>query len=198
MTAGDIGLVYPSLPLQHLILVAFLSLSVHHTSVRHTSILPPTIFSVYESLEYLISTHHFHSAVTLDPFISASYMKANGGNQFWLLWSSLSLKASNCPFRLLRHCSWASPVVHSDYKTLAIYAGDARSFRWRHPRLLEKQSVNSHHSRRHCSSLSFAASTASDTSSLISLSIPSHRRHAFGGIPFRPQQYFPCMKASSI
>jgi len=54
------------------------ALSVCHTSVRHTSILPPTIFC----LKYLISTHHFHSAVTFDPIISASYMKANGGSQF--------------------------------------------------------------------------------------------------------------------
>ena len=29
-------------------------------------------------------------------------------------------------------------VVHSDYETLAIYAGDARSFLQRHPRLIEK------------------------------------------------------------
>jgi len=69
---------------------------------------------------------------------------------------------------------WTSSVVHSDYETLAIYAGDARSFRWLHPCLLEKQSVNSHHSRRHCPSLSFAASTASDTSTILVIVCPSY------------------------
>jgi len=110
ITAGDIVLVYPLLSLQHLILVALLSLSQHRcpSYIWWYPISTPTLLAVYESFKYLISTHHFHSAVTLVPFISASYMKANGGSQFWLLRSSLPLKASNCPFRLLRHCSWAA------------------------------------------------------------------------------------------
>ena len=102
MTAGDIGLVHPSLTLQHLILVALLSLSQHRCPYRHIGVMPPVVV-------------HFDSNITcrvwksrLFPFQLITFLRQSFLilSSLLYIWKPTEVVNSDSSITILRHCSW--------------------------------------------------------------------------------------------
>jgi len=109
MTAGDIGLVHPSLTLQHLILVALLSLSQHRCPYRHIGVMPPVVV-------------HFDSNITcrvwksrLFPFRLITFLRQSFLilSSLLYIWKPTEVVNSDSSITILRHCSWEAQCTSS-------------------------------------------------------------------------------------